>query len=174
MPRGNMDNLVPNSERTPEERRANARKAGRASGVKRKAAKTFRETIKAILEGRVDKRSPFYQQAKDQLTFFGIKGDPTGIDLVNLGVFKRAMKGDTNAATFLRDTVGEKPADTFVDETPPPPVVLGLFNPERSGALLAQQAEERAKDAAELLDGQTDAEDGGSATEPSVGGNAEA
>lgn len=44
-----MANLVPNSERTPEQRRENARKAGIASGEARRARKTLVEALKQVL-----------------------------------------------------------------------------------------------------------------------------
>lgn len=44
MPRtGRTENLIPNDQRTPEERRQNASKAGIASGETRRFKKTFRE-----------------------------------------------------------------------------------------------------------------------------------
>lgn len=44
-----MANLVPNSERTPEQRRENARKAGIASGKARRERKTLVEALKQVL-----------------------------------------------------------------------------------------------------------------------------
>ena len=46
----NEKNLIPNSERTPRERRENAKKAGKASGEKRKQRKIMKECISAILD----------------------------------------------------------------------------------------------------------------------------
>ena len=47
----NEKNLKPNSERTPKERKENARKGGNASGKARLAKKTAREYAIAALEG---------------------------------------------------------------------------------------------------------------------------
>lgn len=44
----NAENLIPNSERTPSERRANASKAGKASGKARRAKRTMREVANLI------------------------------------------------------------------------------------------------------------------------------
>lgn len=91
MPRGNIDNLVPNEARTPEERRENARKAGVASGEARRAKKTMREVLEVLLE-TVDKGS-----------------DKTNIEVMMASAVRKAMNGDLKAMEFVRDTSGQKP-----------------------------------------------------------------
>lgn len=91
MPRGNIDNLVPNEARTPEERRENARKAGIASGDARRAKKTMREVLEVLLE-TVDKDS-----------------DKTNIEVMMASAVRKAMNGDLKAMEFVRDTSGQKP-----------------------------------------------------------------
>jgi hypothetical protein len=91
MPRGNIDNLVPNEARTPEERRENARKAGIASGDARRAKKTMREVLEVLLE-TVDKGS-----------------DKTNIEVMMASAVRKAMNGDLKAMEFVRDTSGQKP-----------------------------------------------------------------
>ena len=44
----NAENLIPNSDRTPSERRANASKAGKASGKARRVKRTMREVANLI------------------------------------------------------------------------------------------------------------------------------
>lgn len=46
----NENNIIPNSERTPEERREIARKGGIASGEARRAKKTLADAIRAVLD----------------------------------------------------------------------------------------------------------------------------
>lgn len=53
----NMQNLKPNSERTPEERRELARKAGKASGRKRKERKTIADALRKVLDEPLAKGS---------------------------------------------------------------------------------------------------------------------
>lgn len=91
MPRGNIDNLVPNEARTPEERRENARKAGIASGDARRAKRTMREVLEILLE-TVDKDS-----------------DKTNIEVMMASAVRKAMNGDLKAMEFVRDTSGQKP-----------------------------------------------------------------
>lgn len=48
-PKGNPQNLIKNSERTPEQRRELAKKAGKVSGEKRKRRKTYQEILETLL-----------------------------------------------------------------------------------------------------------------------------
>ena len=83
----NESNLIPNSKRTPSERRENAKKAGRASGVSRRRRKTFKE----LLEGT-------YGEA------------------VVASMLEAALAGDVKAFVAIRDTVGEKPVEKVASE----------------------------------------------------------
>lgn len=105
-------------------------KGGKASVASRRARKTFRESLKLLLSGKIEKGTPLYKQAQQMRKILGVKGEPTAQDLIDLGVFKKAMKGDTFAATFIRDTIGEKPTETFEDVTPQSPFVLGAIPAE--------------------------------------------
>lgn len=87
----NESNLIPNSERSPIERRKNAAKAGKASGAARRARKTFREAVIAALEAQT-------------------KTGDILVDIVAAQV-QKALDGDTKAFEVLRDTSGEKPTD---------------------------------------------------------------
>ena len=88
----NEDNLIPNSQRTPEELREMARKGGIASGKVRAKRKTLREELLLLLE----------------------KGDTQ--ERISLALLQKAMNGDTKAFEVLRDTVGEKPVDKVETE----------------------------------------------------------
>lgn len=50
MARGNIDNLIPNSERTPEERKEIARKGGLKSGETKRRKANLRKAVKNIFE----------------------------------------------------------------------------------------------------------------------------
>jgi hypothetical protein len=88
MPRGNPQNF--DKVRTSEE----ARKRGRAGGIKsgqvRRERKTLRDELLALLSA----------------------GD-TQKDM-NLALIQRALDGDTKAYEVVRDTIGEKPVDKIV------------------------------------------------------------
>ena len=42
---------------------------------------------------------------------YGIKEGTTLLEAANLAQIRRAMKGDTKAAEYVRDTLGEKPTE---------------------------------------------------------------
>ena len=83
----NESNLIPNSERTPEERQELARKGGIASGESRRRRKTLKEELLALLEINDNNNK------------------------ISLAVLEKALKGDIQAFTTIRDTIGEKPKD---------------------------------------------------------------
>ena len=92
----NEQNLNSNNERTPSERRENARKAGKASGEARRKRKTLREELLALLETKQ------YQEK------------------ISLAMLEKASRGDTKAFEVIRDTIGEKPSDKLeIDQDKP-------------------------------------------------------
>ena len=90
-----LQNLVQNNERTPNERREMAKKAGKASGVSRRKSKSIREALKALLSGKAEYNGELM----------------LGNDAIALSVFNKALNGDVQAFKEIRDTVGEKPVD---------------------------------------------------------------
>lgn len=81
------ESLVLNSALTPEERKERARKAGRASGAARRARKTLREELLALL-------SDGDTQAR-----------------ISLAMIAKAEGGSERAFEVIRDTIGEKPSE---------------------------------------------------------------
>lgn len=73
---------------------------GKKSGETRRAKKTMREMFKALLDMPVkDKKT-----GKEKST----------LEVIGLAIAAKAAKGDTRAAEFIRDTIGEKPVDKLV------------------------------------------------------------
>ena len=93
----NEQNLIPNSERTPSERRENARKAGIASGKARREKADLRKMLQIALES---------DDFKDK---FGNK--MTGAELMVKVAFKEMAKGNPKYWELIRDTAGFKPID---------------------------------------------------------------
>ena len=88
----NQDNLIPNSERTPEERKELARKAGIASGKARRERRTLKEELLLLLESEDIQNK------------------------ISVALIERAMTFDTmgnKAFEVIRDTIGEKPVDAL-------------------------------------------------------------
>lgn len=67
MARGNTNNLIPNSERTPEERKEIARKGGLKSGETKRRKANLRKAVKSIFESDVPD-----VEMKDTLESFGV------------------------------------------------------------------------------------------------------
>ena len=84
----NTQNLIKNEDLTPEQCRANASKAGKASAEARKKRKTLKEELLALLAN----------------------GDTQ--NRMSLAIIEKAMNGDTKAFEVIRDTIGEKPKDS--------------------------------------------------------------
>lgn len=90
----NPENLKPNTERTPEERRELARKAGKASGKARRQRKEFRELLElALSQPNAD------NPEVDNWT------------VATAALLQKAMGGDVRAWEVMRDTLGQKPVE---------------------------------------------------------------
>jgi phage/plasmid primase-like uncharacterized protein len=89
------DNLKPPiNKRSTEEQREIRSKGGKKSGEKRRELKTMREMLNYLL-------------AKEITNNKGEKA--TTLEAVMVAQIKEAMKGNTRAVQFIRDTIGEMP-----------------------------------------------------------------
>lgn len=93
-----------NEERTPEERRRNAQKAGKASGKARKQKKLLRECLEAILMSKVPDG-----ELQELLEQSGVENSYD--NAMSLALIKKALQGDPKAFEVVRDTIGQKPMD---------------------------------------------------------------
>lgn len=98
----NESNLVPNGARTPQERRENARKAGKASGKVRKERGTLRAAFRTLLEAK--QASP--NDPKKQVT---------GAELIALNICEQATKGNVKACKLIAEITGEYKQQISVD-----------------------------------------------------------
>jgi hypothetical protein len=87
MPRNGTKNLKPMSQRSKEEVKKISSKGGKRSGEVRRARKTLREELLAMLS---------VGDTQNQMT---------------LALLEKAKDGDTKAFEVVRDTIGEKPVD---------------------------------------------------------------
>lgn len=100
----NEKNIIPNSERTPEERREIAAAGGRASGVSRRRKKSLREAAELYLSLSVADKRAWNKLARDGV-------DPEDVDnqmAIIAGLTIRAVKGDAKAAKLLFELVGDQ------------------------------------------------------------------
>lgn len=92
----NEQNLKPFDQRTEKEQREIRSKGGKASGEARRARKTLREELLALLS----------QEMKDE------NGNPVNTQVaMSVSLIKEAIDGNTKAFELVRDTIGEKPID---------------------------------------------------------------
>jgi hypothetical protein len=99
---------------TPEQHREYSSAGGKACGEAKRRRKAMREVARAMLDTELQANDAL----KDELADRGFQ-DYTEAAAVLLGQLNRARAGDTEAAKFLRDTSGQRPADQ---------VALGSFD----------------------------------------------
>lgn len=102
---------------TPEQRRENGRKGGIASGEAKRAKKAMKERLEILLEMNLKSgRGADIEAIKN---FAELKGKNITVqDALMIAQIQKALKGDTNAAVFVRDTAGQNPTqkiETDVD-----------------------------------------------------------
>ena len=88
----NEENLIPFNKLTEEEQREIARKGGIASGESRRQRKTLKEELILLLETNDNNNK------------------------ISLALLQKALNGDIQAFTTIRDTIGEKPTDKIEQE----------------------------------------------------------
>lgn len=102
----NEQNIIPNSERTPEERREIARAGGIASGAARRRKKSLREAADLYLSLPVSDRRRWNAIARKGI-------DPEDVDnqmAMIIGLTEAAMHGDARAAKIIVDLLGDSAA----------------------------------------------------------------
>lgn len=96
------------SEMTPEQRRENGRKGGIVSGEVRRRKKAMRERLEIILEMPI--KNGKLADIEAIKNFAALKGKNITVeDAMMIAQIQKALKGDTNAAIFVRDTAGQNP-----------------------------------------------------------------
>ena len=97
----NERNLVPNSARTPSERRENASKAGIASGKARRRKKSLKQKMQLLLS------LPPTDTDRTELTIMGIDPDDMDNEMVLVkALFIAAAAGNTKAFDRIQDVLG--------------------------------------------------------------------
>ena len=102
----NEKNLIPNSERTPNERRENASKAGKASGASRRRKRSMQECAKFILSLPANTKVDW-----DTLIAAGVslenitEEDVTNLLVINAALINSAKSGDFRAIKEVRSII---------------------------------------------------------------------
>lgn len=106
MPRGNPENLIPNSEKTPKERKEKAAKAGKASGAARRKQKSIKEAVKSLMAQHLTgawAEDPSVQRIMDR---FGLTGDDCVTALAAASILNATIAGSPQHAKLLLDMTG--------------------------------------------------------------------
>ena len=103
-------------EQAASKQRKTARKGGIASGKARREKKQFKETLETLLSMCMEDGKEM--AVEDITSFKGIKGQNISVqEAILIAQIQKAMKGDTRAAEYVRDTIGQKPSDKVKLET---------------------------------------------------------
>ena len=100
----NEKNLIPNEERTPSERRENARKAGVASGKARREKKTIQKILAELLDGQI-KDSPQFAKLASKM---GVESNKSVKDIFSMVCLLNSVKsGNLGDLERLSKLLGE-------------------------------------------------------------------
>ena len=102
MARKQDENLIPNSARTPSERRENATKAGIASGKARRQKKTVAEYLRKWADSEVSREKDI-----NTLQALGLSEEATNRTLLVIPLIKKASSGDMKAMQMVIELLGE-------------------------------------------------------------------
>lgn len=101
MARKQDENLIPNSQRSPSEVRANSSKGGIKSGQVRRQKKTVAEYLRKWADGEVSEKN------KKELEALGLSEEATNRTLLVVPLIQKASKGDTKALQMALELLGE-------------------------------------------------------------------
>lgn len=105
----NLDHFTSGQSR--EEAVRNGKKGGIASGKARREKKLMRETLDALLSMPI--KNGKFADVDSIRNFASLKGKNISVqEAILIAQIQKAMKGDTKAAEYVRDTIGQKPTDS--------------------------------------------------------------
>lgn len=105
----NETNLNP--VRSEDEARRRGRAGGIASGKARREKKMMRETLDMLLS--MPMKNGKFADVENIRSFAALKGKNISVqEAILIAQVQKAMKGDTRAAEYVRDTIGQKPTDS--------------------------------------------------------------
>ena len=110
---------------SPEEIREAGRKGGKASVEAKRRRKELKETLEILLNMSLDKRRKNVDIAKIQ-AFADLKGKNVTVDeAMMIKLVQKALSGDLNSISMIRDTIGEKPSDRVEVKDVTPIIISG-------------------------------------------------
>ena len=110
---------------SPEEIREAGRKGGKASVEAKRRRKELKETLEILLNMSLDKRRKNVDIEKIQ-AFADLKGKNVTVDeAMMIKLVQKALSGDLNSISMVRDTIGEKPSDRVEVKDVTPVIISG-------------------------------------------------
>ena len=96
--------------RSESEARKRGRNGGIASGKARREKKQMRETLEMLLT--MPMKNGKLADVDSIRSFAALKGKNVSVqEAIMIMQLQKAMKGDTKAAEYVRDTIGQRPSD---------------------------------------------------------------
>ena len=109
---------------TPEQRAECGRKGAEKANETKRKRKEMRETLDILLNMPLKKGKVY--SAEEIKSFADLNGKNITIDQARMiTLVQKALKGDLNAITMVRDTVGEKPTDKMEIKDTTPVIISG-------------------------------------------------
>ena len=109
---------------TPEQRAECGRKGAEKANETKRKRKEMRETLDILLNMPLKKGKVY--SAEEIKSFADLKGKNITIDqAMMVCLVQKALKGDLNAITMVRDTVGEKPTEKMEIKDTTPVIISG-------------------------------------------------
>ena len=110
---------------TKEQLREAGKKGGKASVEARRRRKELKETLEILLNMSLDKRRKNVDIEKIQ-AFADLKGKNVTVDeAMMIKLVQKALSGDLNSISMVRDTIGEKPSDRVEVKDVTPIIISG-------------------------------------------------
>ena len=101
------------------------KKGGKASVEERRRRKELKETLEILLNMSLDKRRKNVDIEKIQ-AFADLKGKNVTVDeAMMIKLVQKALSGDLNSISMVRDTIGEKPSDRVEVKDVTPVIISG-------------------------------------------------
>lgn len=110
---------------TTEQIKEAGKKGGIASGEAKRRRKELKETLEILLSMTLDKRRRNVDIEKIK-AFADLKGKNVTVDeAMMIKLVQKALTGDLNAVSMVRDTIGEKPSDRVEVKDVTPVIISG-------------------------------------------------
>lgn len=122
---GNPDLKAAREKLTPEQLAKNGRKGGLKQGENARQRKELKETLNILLSLPLDDKKAL-ADIENIKSFAKLKGKNITVDqAMMIKLMQKALNGDLNAISMIRDTIGEKPSEKMEVKDVTPVIISG-------------------------------------------------